>query len=109
MEKRKESGMKDVARVWEGRIGKRRGVLKERNDRGKERRTGGSLGWRTELQYAKEPWLKKREKEGERKGNEGCNKGGRKGEKRWRRGGRLGWRLSLDVERKEGEEKMGEQ
>ena len=109
MEKRKESGTKDVARVWERRIGKRRGVLKERNDRGKERRTGGSLGWRTELEYAKEPWLKKREKEGERKGNEGCNKGGRKGEKRWRRGGILGWKLSLDVERKEGEEKMGEQ
>ena len=33
MEKRKESGMKDVARVWERRIGKRRGVLKE-SDRG---------------------------------------------------------------------------
>ena len=58
--------MKDVARVWERRIGKRRGVLKERNDRGKERRTGGSLGWRTELEYAKEPWLKKKRK-GDRK------------------------------------------
>ena len=53
--------------------------------------------------------MKKREKEEKRKWNEVCNKGGRKGEKRWRRGGILGWRLSLDVERKEGEEKMGEQ
>ena len=57
----------------------------------------------------KRTMVEKKSKEGERKGNEGCNKGGRKGEKRWRRGGRLGWRLSLDVERKEGEEKMGEQ
>ena len=30
MEKRKESVMKDVARVWERRIGKRRGGWKER-------------------------------------------------------------------------------
>ena len=75
MEKRKESVMKDVARVWERRIGKRIGVLKERDDRGKERRTGVGLGWSTELEYAKEAWLKRKEKRREKKGNEGGKKG----------------------------------
>ena len=75
--------MKDVARVWERRIGKRRGVLKERNDRGKERRTGEGLGWSTELEYAKEAWLKRKEKRRDKiKRNEGGKKGGRKEEKR---------------------------
>ena len=67
-----------------------------------EGRTGEGLGWMTELEYAKEAWLKRKEKMREKKGNEGGKKGGRKGEKRWRRGG---WRLSLDVDRKEGDEK----
>ena len=43
------------------------------------------MGWRTELEYAKEAWLKRKEKRRDkRKGmREGRRK--RKGEKRWRR------------------------
>ena len=42
------------------------------------------MGWSTELEYAKEAWLKRKEKRREKKGNEGGKKGWMEGEERWR-------------------------